>query len=314
MRGGSPEARAQLNLVESSSRGGSSSSGAWVDAAIRSGRVSHTFGGFYLDPDLVWGNQQLASDSAGGYYRAAFQNRRWTIDGGVDYMDSVSGSSDSVIYGTGYARYQYSSGLGVGGGANIRQSGSEAWSVFGFADMANRWGIGRGQANYAQDERQDYAQITLDQTWKTQVGRRLSTSIMAGRENLEAYSANTIGLALYGGGDLGHNLSVDVNARWDKTFGEASSDNTLANAAINWAFASGWTASANYYKNRRLRAGSAHGRFAAPRRGRVRPVELGRLRALPQRPLRLARGLAFRSARRHPGSRVGQRDRRPVPR
>jgi hypothetical protein len=247
---GSPEARAQLNLVESSSRGGSSNSGAWVDAAVRSGRISHTFGGFYLDPDLAWGNQQLASDSAGGYYRAAFQNRRWTIDGGIDYMDSVSGSGDSVIYGTGYARYQYSSGLGIGGGANIRQSGSEAWSVFGFADVANRWGIGRGQANYAQDERQDYAQITLDQTWKTQVGRRLSTTIMAGRENLEAYSANTVGLALYGGGDLGHNLTVDVNARWDKAFGEASSDNTLANAAINWAFASGWTASANYYKNR----------------------------------------------------------------
>ncbi len=90
----------------------------------------------------------------------------------------------------------------------------------------------------------------LDQTWNTQVGRRLSTSIMAGRENLETYSANTVGLALYGGGDLGHNLSVDVNARWDKAFGEASSDNTLANAAINWAFAGGWTASANYYKNR----------------------------------------------------------------
>lgn len=247
---GSPDARAQLNLVRSSSQEGSSGSGAWVDAAVHTGWISHTFGAFYLDPELVWGNQQLASDSNGGYYRFAFQSRRWTLDGGIDFMDSVSGSGDSTIFGTGYARHQYSSGLGVGGGANIRQSGSDAWSVFAFADVANRWGIGRGQANHAREEQQDYAQITLDQTWNTQAGRRLSTSIMAGREDFETYSANTVGLAIFGGGDLGHNLSVDVNARWDRTYGEASGDNTLANVAINWAFLSGWTASANYYENR----------------------------------------------------------------
>jgi hypothetical protein len=265
---GTPDARVQLNLADSKTENGENRFGSWVDATLRSGRTWHSFGAFHLEPELIWGNQQLASDSEGVYYRAAYQSRRWTLDGGVDYVASMSGASGDVAYGTGYARYQYSSRMGFGGGANVRQNraftrpaespgdgtevrtdGSEAWSAFGFLDATNRWGIGRGQLNYARDDRQDGARITLDQTWNTRVGRRLSTALAFGRENLESRSDNTAGIALHGGGDLGRNLSVDANASWTRTFGDASSDDLLANVALNWGFARGWTASANYYQN-----------------------------------------------------------------
>jgi len=258
--------RTQLNVAGSSLEDGDAAAGAWLDAMVQSGRISHSFGGFYLEPELVWGNQQLASDATGGYYRAAYRSRRWTLDGGLDYVSSVSGDSGDVLYGTGYTRYQYSSRLGYGGGTSARQNLSDsslatrssgvddlrstAWSAFGFVDAGNAWGIGRGQLNYAQDSDQDSAQLSLDQTWNTHVGQRLSTSLLFGRVDLGSRTENSAGLAVFGGGNFGRNFSIDANARWNKAFGDADSDDLFANLALNWGFARGWTASANYYQNR----------------------------------------------------------------
>ena len=258
--------RTQLNVAGSSLEDGDAAAGAWLDAMVQSGRISHSFGGFYLEPELVWGNQQLASDATGGYYRAAYRSRRWTLDGGLDYVSSVSGDSGDVLYGTGYARYQYSSRLGYGGGTSVRENLSDsslatrssgvddlrstAWSAFGFVDAGNAWGIGRGQLNYAQDSDQDSTQLSLDQTWNTHVGQRLSTSLLFGRVDLGSRTENSAGLAVFGGGNFGRNFSIDANARWNKAFGDADSDDLFANLALNWGFARGWTASASYYQNR----------------------------------------------------------------
>lgn len=259
-------ARAQLNVAGSSLEEGDAAAGAWLDATVQNGRISHSFGGFYLEPELVWGNQQLASDSTGGYYRAAYRSRRWTLDGGMDYVSSVSGDSGDVLYGTGYARYQYSSRLGYGGGTSVRQNLSDsrlattssgaddlrstAWSAFSFVDAGNAWGIGRGQLDYAEDTDQNSTQLSLDQTWNTHVGQRLSTSILLGRTEIGSRTENSAGLAVFGGGNFGRNFSIDANARWNKAFGDADSDDLFANLALNWGFARGWTASASYYQNR----------------------------------------------------------------
>jgi hypothetical protein len=261
-------ARTQLNAAGSRIEDGEDAAGAWLDATILNGRISHSFGGFYLEPKLVWGNQQLASDAAGGYYRAAYRSQRWTLDGGADYVSSVSGDSGDVIFGTGYARYQHSMRLGYGGGTSVRRNLSDpdspgfspaigsddrrsiAWSAFGFVDASNRWGIGRGQVDYAQDNERDSAQLSLDQTWNTQVGQRLSTSILFGRTDFGSRTESSAGLAVFGGGSFGRNFSIDANARWNKAFGSADSDDLFANLAVNWGFAPGWTASASYYQNR----------------------------------------------------------------
>lgn len=245
-----PGARAQLNLVSSTLNDGGDRTGAWLDAGIRDGRLWHTFGGFRLPANLVWGNQPLPSNLQGGYYRAAFQSRQWIVDGGIDYVMPVSGGGSGTLYAIGNARYQVLTGLGVGGGANVRQGAGDAWSAFAFVDHANPWGLGRVQGNFAKDNIQNNALLTLDQSWNVPSGARLSTSLLLGRENLDRYSANRYGLAIYGGGQLRSNLSLDVNARWDEAFGQAASQNILANAALNWGFAPGWIASASYYENR----------------------------------------------------------------
>jgi hypothetical protein len=190
MAWGTPTARAQLNIVESDAQGDSNRIGIWLDAGMRSDRVFHSLGAFHLAPNLVWGNQPLTSDLQGGYYRAAFQSRQWILDGGIDYVTPVSGPGGATVYGTGNVRYQYLTGLGVGGGANVLQGASEAWSVFGFVDHANPWGLGRFQANYATDAQQNNTQLTFDQSWNARTGTNLSTSLMLGRENFGSSSAS----------------------------------------------------------------------------------------------------------------------------
>jgi len=247
---GTPDTRAQLNLVESSTDDQSGRVGAWVDAAIQQGRTRHNFGAFHLESDLVWGSLSLTSNLQGGYYRASFQDRRWVLDGGVDYVTPVSGGGDSTIFAIGYGGYQVSSRRGLGGGLNVRQGGTDAWSAFGFVDEVNRLGIGRAQVDYATDDVRDNAQLTLNQTWNTPPSTRLGSSLFLGREEIADESANRIGIALNGGGDLRSNLALDVNARWDTSDGQASYDNVLASAALNWTFAKGWAMGANYYVSR----------------------------------------------------------------
>ncbi len=247
---GTPGFHAQLNLVESTTNDQSSQAGAWIDAAIRQGRTQHNFGAFHLEPDLMWGNLSLTSNLEGGYYRAAFQDRRWTLDGGIDYVVPVSGGSDSTIFGTGYGRYQVSSRLGMGGGVNVRHGATDAWSTFGFVDNANRLGLGRVQLEYATDDFRDNTQLTLNQTWNTPPGVRLGNSLFFGQEQIADTSANRFGVAINGGGDIRSNLAFDIDARWDTSDGQSSYDNVLASAALNWAFATGWTMGANYYVSR----------------------------------------------------------------
>lgn len=244
---GEPDLRAQLNLVQSSPVGADAGTGAWLDSVIERGRIRHTFGAFRFDPDLQWGHQAMASNFQGGYYRAAFGNRRWTVDGGADYLAPVEGGGDSTLFGTGYARYQVSRRLGLGGGGNVRQDDTTAWSAFGFVDLVNGFGIGRAQADYSTDDLRDRAQLTLNQTWDTPAGTRLGSSLIVGRDRYADESATTLGLAVNGGGDLRSNLAVDVNARWDNVDGVERTDNILATIALNWRFARGWSLGANYY-------------------------------------------------------------------
>ncbi len=243
------DARAQVNIIDSVTNGDTHRSGAWLDAAIRSDRLWHNAGAFVLGSNLTWGNQPLSSDMQGGYYRASYQDRRWMLNGGVDYIEPTSGDRSPTVYLTGDVRHQYRAGLGVGGGGNMREGPTDAWSAFVYVDRQNRWGLGRSQVDYGRDEDRWGAQLTLDQTWNVQAGRRLTTALIASRAELEYYTTDALGFAINGGGDIARNLSLDANVRYDKAFGDAASDDLMANVALNWSFAPGWMLSASYYEN-----------------------------------------------------------------
>lgn len=243
-------ARVQGNLVSSEASGGPSRMGGWIDAFVRDGRVGHGFGLFRMDPDLVWGNQLISSDAQGAYYRANYQSRQWLIEGGIDYVASVSGDRSSISYATGSVRHQYSSYLGFGAGANLRHGDDTAYSAFAFVDRVVPWGIARGQFDFAEDSPQRDLQLTFDQSWNVGDGARLSTAFSLGRATDRGVATDRFSAAIYGGGDLTNRVSVDGNARWTQTSGGGDSTNVFANVALNWRITNDVALSVVYYENR----------------------------------------------------------------
>jgi hypothetical protein len=245
-----PEARVQLSVVSSAANQRSDRLGTWVDTAIGNRRVRHTLGAFSFDPEMLWGNQPLPSNHQGGYYRAAFQSRRLIVDGGLDYVEPVLGDTDPTTFGTGYIRYQLSSRVGMGGGLNVRRDDTDAQSMFGFIDEANRLGITRMQANHATDDLETRTELTLSHTWNMPAGMRLGNSLIVGQDTYADDETRLLGIAVNGGGDLRGNLSADINARWDSAGGRDQFDSVLVNFALNWMFARGWSLGATYYVSR----------------------------------------------------------------
>lgn len=243
------DARVQANFIGVESNLNGTRGGGWVDAWLRGETLDHYAGIFRLEPGLLWGNQQIVTDIQGVYYRTNYQSRQWQWDGGVDYSNPVSGSYRGSVFLTGNGRYQYSRDWGFGGGTNIRQGLSDAWSTFAFVDNQNRLGVTRFQMNYAQDPTRQGTQLTLDQTWNLQQSTRLGTALSLLHENGDTGSFNNIGLSVYGGGVVGNNLTLDGSVQWNSQAGSVQGPSTYVNVALNWRFLPGWMASIFAYQN-----------------------------------------------------------------
>jgi hypothetical protein len=251
----SSSARAQLSFIDGSMTGSGNEFGSWVDATTISGRITQDFGAFYIDPNLSWGNQLISSDLEGGYYRFGYQARRWFADVGIDQTWSVSGLGPDTTFLTSDGRYQLSRDLGVGGVVNLRRAeGSVAWSVEGYVDNRNRWGIGRAQAGYAHADSGTDATLTLNQSWNVATGARLNTS--AGYERLTTTALSPMPqtstaaiLAVNGGGDLTSKFSVDANVRWGIALSGPVAPAVAANVDLTYQLSREWSILLSYYEN-----------------------------------------------------------------
>jgi hypothetical protein len=247
---------AQLNLVDGSVDGSGNAVGAWLDAATKQGFFTHSAGLFRIEPNLAWGDQPLASDIEGGYYRLNYQSRRWLYDFGVDEARSVSGTGSDVTFITGDSRYQLTHDTGVGGAANLRLSdGNTGWSIEGYVDDASSLGTGRVQLDYASDAQERDVSATLQETWNVHPGTRLATSASidqvhtAGEFGL-VQNSTIARLALYGGGDFTTRISLDGNIQWARTIKGAAAPSASANLSLTWRISASWSALASYYENR----------------------------------------------------------------
>ena len=248
--------RAQINVIDGTVDGNGNSLGVWVDASHAQGAMTQTFGAFRIDPNLAWGNQLITSDAQGGYYRVDYQSRRWLADFGVDQVSSVSGTGSSTTFVNGDARYQLSRDSGLGGVVNVRRSaGASAWSLEGYLDNANSYGIGRGQLDYATDPQARDATLTLQQTWNMRAGTRLSTTAAVDRIRSTAITnveqdSTVVRLAVYGGGDLSARLALDGGVQWATAVQGQAAPSRSADVSLTWQVARTWSVLASYYENR----------------------------------------------------------------
>jgi hypothetical protein len=248
--------RLQFNVLDSAVSGQPDGVGAWVDGSITQGRFQQNAGLFRIDPNMTWGNQPISDDMQGGYYRLDYQSRQWMSDVGIDEVRSVSNLGTDTTFLTGDSRYQVSRDTGVGGVANIsRTDGAGGWSLEGYIDHVNPFGTGRTQADFASTPNGRDATLTLNQTWSTPVGLRLSTSGYVERitgaviNDLEQDST-VLGLAAAGGGQFTSRLGLEGNVQWAAAVQGRAAPGVSANVSLTYQLSRTWAVLATYYDSR----------------------------------------------------------------
>jgi hypothetical protein len=243
----------QFNLLDGAVSGSANGTGAWVDGSLAQGRMLHNAGLFRIDPNVTWGNQLISSDAQGGYYRLNYQSRQWLADAGIDTVRSVSGIGGSTTFLTGDSRYQLSRDWGVGGVANLsRGSGGTSWSLEGYVDHANRFGIGRAQADVAKTPTSRDATLVLDQSWSSAAGLRLSTTLSVERISGAPFNdvpldSTVLGIGVNGGGQLTGRLGVEANVHLARTVQGRAAPGVTATVSLAWQLAASWQLLATYY-------------------------------------------------------------------
>jgi hypothetical protein len=243
--------QAQFNLLATrndDTAGAGSPWGAWLDASTQAGWRLHSYGAFYLRPELNWGGQWMSSDAAGGYYRISQQRMRWSWSASLDHLSPVSDRGADSSYGSGTVRYQLRAGLGLGGSATYRSAASDAWVASLFADQHSRLGVTRYQLRLADDERGESAwQAELSQALPTAIDRRYSASISVGETaRSEQRRSRTSALALYGSQDLLARVSLDGSVRFVSATGGEARDAYSAHVGLNWQINGNWRLLATY--------------------------------------------------------------------
>jgi hypothetical protein len=251
--------RLQLNLIDGDVKGEAGALGAWIDGSLVRGRIQQTAGMFRIDPNLTWGNQLISNDAQGGYYRLDYQGRRWLADAGVDEVRSVSGLGGSTTFLTGDVRYQLSRDWGVGGVANAsRTAGGTSWSMEGYVDRINDRGTGRAQVDIARTTSGQDGTFTLDQSWSLPANLRLSTSAWVERisstarydQSNQPQDSTLVGIAAYGGGQIGTRWGLEGNVRWAQAVQGRAAPGVSANVSLTWQLSRFWEILATYYDSR----------------------------------------------------------------
>jgi hypothetical protein len=245
-----------LNLVDGDISGKANAVGGWVDGSVTQGRFQQSAGLFRIDPNMTWGNQLVANDMEGGYYRFGYQGRRWMTDVGIDEVHSVSGLGSDITFLTGDAHYQLSRDWGVGSIANAsRSDGETAWSLEGYVDHPNIWGAGRAQADFARNQMGQDVRLTLNQAWATPTGIRLSTStsverISGATPNGGQQDGTVLGLNAVGGGQFTAKFGIEGNVNWTGAVQGQAAPGVSADVSLTYHLSHAWEILATYYDSR----------------------------------------------------------------
>lgn len=251
-----PRDQVSLQLQASDAVDGSAA-GAWMDARSQRGRATHRAGVFNLGDDLAWGIWPINNDVRGAYYRIDYNRARWSWNGGLDRIASISGNGFDGWYGTGALRYQYSASLSYGGSVSARDdvggaanASSRAFQLF--TDLRSRAGQTRVQYDHATaDATADSWELTLDHALRTREGTRVSLAAGYGERGVGPVAASPLlTLAAYGGLSLGDTVTLDGSARWTRIRGDDAGSGLDLSVGLRWRIARQWSLTGQWYENR----------------------------------------------------------------
>jgi hypothetical protein len=223
--------------------------GLWLDGGFGQGAHRYNWGVFSLQPGLAWLDLPLASDLRGGYWRHNWRTRQWSVESGLELLNSVSGTLPKGYFANSNVRYQYSSDTSFGAAATVRRYGVQAQSALLYTQFANSMGTARlqGEAASADTGERQY-KLQLDQDWTMVQGMRLSTALSVDRERSQSAQGliykNGVGLAVSTDWALGANITF--NQSFQARRASDASQYTL-NAGVGWRFAPRWSVQATVY-------------------------------------------------------------------
>jgi hypothetical protein len=251
-----PNNRAQLSVIDGTMDGNANSFGAWADFQHSHAGFTQSLGAFHIDPNLAWGNQLLANDMQGGYYRLDYQSRRWLSGFDIEQVNSVSGQGPDTTFANANARYQLSRDTGIGGVVNVLYTKTQtSWSAEAYLDSVNSYGTGRAQVNYATEYDSTDTTLTLQETWNMRDSMHLSTSAAVDRISSTTFStqpqdATIVRLAVYGNGDLTARLSLSGSVQWATAVQGRAAPSASADVTLAWQMTRAWSLLGTYYENR----------------------------------------------------------------
>lgn len=236
----------QANAVNSrTSTPDATRSGFWLDADQRDGARHHSVGLFWLEPDLNWAGQPMASDLAGGYLRSAWNSREWSLDGNLDLLRSVSRPSNTGVYTSGSARWRFSRRMSFGAGAAWRSFNGEAYNTYGEVRWFHGWGSSTVRLDLARELAQSRSQrLTLDHEWPVDTGWSVATSVSGGKVVTNGLDQTVWGAAASVNAPVSSAVSLSGNLTLERaTPGEAR---TGVNAGLNWRLTPRWSLEGRY--------------------------------------------------------------------
>jgi hypothetical protein len=185
----------------------------------------------------------------GGYWRHNWRTRQWSVESGLELLNSVSGTLPKGYFANSNVRYQYSSDTSFGAAATVRRYGVQAQSGLLYTQFANSMGTARLQGEVASaDTGEQQYKLQLDQDWTIVQGMRLSTALSVDRERSQSALGlvykNGIGLAVSTDWALGANITF--NQSFQARRASDASQYTL-NAGVGWRFAPRWSVQATVY-------------------------------------------------------------------
>ncbi|QJR13887.1 hypothetical protein DSM104440_00677 [Usitatibacter palustris] len=257
-----PGVKAQVALTDDQQAAG------WFDSQVRSGRMMHRFGAYYVDPDFKFGDGGSARDTRGAYWRGEYRGAANFYGFGIETSsDNLErnperGGSDN-IGGYANATLRLDRTLQVGGGGSMRQEDPRTAGGIprkvGYANLflSKTWGLGvtRLDANTNTSrpttgftERTNY--VAWYQDWPRLGSVDLQTQLSQTNENLERGDTIRRLASVTARGPLYGNLQWDATLSYvDVDDPRGSERNYNAAVSLDWNPAPSWTVLLTWFRN-----------------------------------------------------------------
>ncbi len=243
--------RVQGYWLQSRSSAGNAQ-GVWLDAEQDDGPWRHSAGGYRLDPGLAWAEAPVASNLQGVYARTAWRSRQFSVDGSLDLLSNITGTTNRGYFFSSNARWRLSGTDNLGVGTSLRSLTGQDWSHYLDWRTVNRWGAAGARLEVAGGDSQPARQeITYDQDWRVPQGWQFGTSVGLGRQDSSDGSNVTDErfwtLALTGSAPLTRFSSLRGNLQTERS--SQGQERHSLNLGASWRLSSRWSLEGYYNRN-----------------------------------------------------------------